>query len=68
MIITITTILPPPSSPSSSSQEVYGVKRLPSGSVFTNRELVAMFDPSRTELPYVFDDTSFKVCTESSTD
>jgi len=42
--------------------DAYGIRRRPIGSYFTNRELVELFDPSRPELPYIFDDFGYEQC------
>lgn len=42
--------------------DVYGIKRLPLGTVYTNREMVDLFDPLRPEMPYIFDDFGYAAC------
>ena len=42
--------------------DAYGIYRKPTGSYFTNRELVMLFDPSLPELPYIFDDFGYSQC------
>ena len=40
----------------------YGTAREPPGSFYTNREIVALFDPALPTLPYVFDDLDWDHC------
>lgn len=45
--------------------EVYGIPRQPAGSIYTNVELLDLFNPTRQNLPYIWDDVSFDNCMES---
>ena len=42
--------------------KLFGETREPSGSYYTNREVAALVDPSRPQLPYIWDDLSFEEC------
>mmetsp|Transcript_7576 Transcript_7576/g.21663 ORF Transcript_7576/g.21663 Transcript_7576/m.21663 type:complete len:102 (-) Transcript_7576:141-446(-) len=42
--------------------DAYGIYRKPSGTYFTNRELVKLFDPALPELPYLYDDFAYSHC------
>ena len=42
--------------------EAYGHVRQPPGSYYTNREIVALFDPKLAELPFLYDDLDWNHC------
>jgi hypothetical protein len=43
--------------------EIFGVKRSPLGTMYTNQEIAAMVNPVRSQfLPFIYADTSFDVC------
>ena len=42
--------------------EAYGHTREPPGSFYTNREIVALFDPKLPTLPFVYEDLDWDHC------
>lgn len=45
--------------------EAYGARREPPGSYYTNREIVALFDPALSTLPFIFEDLDWDHCAAS---
>jgi hypothetical protein len=47
---------------------ILGMQRQPVGTLYTNRELNAIFNPTNLRLTYIYDHASFEICTGADDD